>query len=384
MNVKRFNIFILVILLVPAGAARAVSLSEIVGRGNQLYEESRYVEALRQYEQAAPEEWEDPVIMYNRANCYYKLEDYREARILYEQVSAKSKDMELVVRAKYNLGNCHFQGGMKQLDSDLQKAFEELSTSVRYYREVLDIKAEDADAAHNIAVARLIMKDLLDKIKKEQEKQQQQQQQNQLAEKIRELLRRQGELLQQNIETQKSMPDPNKPSAEAGRQLTQQADEQGKLREDTTGVNDEAEQMLNQLPAPANMDPNMASQVQQQKDILETVVRELNQAADHQGEATDHLTEAQAVWAAEEQLQAAESLYRALEAFPQQPQPQQDQQQQQDQPQEQQQDQQQSQEQQQFAAPDTTARDILNQEKERRKQRVRRMPGGYQKVDKDW
>ncbi|MFC1783397.1 tetratricopeptide repeat protein [Planctomycetota bacterium] len=380
MNGKRISIWCMMILAGLVGMSHGDDVSNIVLRGNQLYEDGLYDEALSQYDQAQLEESDDPVLLYNRANCYYKLEDYSGALDLYQKVSALSKDMQLVVRAKYNLGNCHFQRGMKQLDSDSQKALDELTASVRYYRQVRDIDPEDEDAAHNIAVARLVIKDLLDRIKKEQEKQQQQQQQNQMAQKIAELLQQQGQLLQKTMQTQDNMSDPNEPTPTELQQLTEQAQEQQTLQNDTRAVGEEAQQMLEQIIAQTNMDPNSAAQMQEPMEIMDTVVRELNQAVGQQGQATEHLNEGQAPPAAEDELGAAESLYRALRAFPEsaQQQPQDQQQQEQNQPDQQQQDQQQ------YAAPDTTAQDILNQEKDRRNRRQQRVRGGINPVIKDW
>jgi len=90
--------------------------------------------------------------------------------------------MKLVAKAKYNLGNTFFQQGLKQRDSNLQKALEELQPSISYWRQRLDIDPKNEKAARNIEVARLIIKDIIDQINKqkdEQDKQQQDQQQGQ-------------------------------------------------------------------------------------------------------------------------------------------------------------------------------------------------------------
>jgi tetratricopeptide (TPR) repeat protein len=400
-NVKRFNILTLIILSSLFGHAYAESLDDYVIQGNHMYHEGNFSDALAQYDKVPPEQGEDPVVLYNRANCFYKLADYSGAIELFQRASVKSKDMNLVSQAEYNLGNCHYQEGVKQLDSNLQKAWEELSESVRYYRRALDINPDDADATRNIAAVRLLMKDLLDKIKKEQEKQQQEQKEQDLAQKIKELLQRQIGLVQQTAQTLNALPDPNQPHQQAKDMLVGQADEQLKLKDDTIEVNEEAQQMLEQLltqdaaqNAPgAVADPNAALQIQQQKQIMETVTQELPQAIDHQDNAATHLSEVQGKAALEAQGQAAECLKRALEAFPKQPQQQQQQnndqnqqnQQQQPQPDSQQQDEQnQEQQQPQAIAPDATARDILDEEKQRKEQRPPGKQGGYRAVDKDW
>ena len=279
MTGKRIKVVCLSVLASGViGAGGRVDVVDIVVRGNALYETGQYDEALREYDQADLEQTDDAVLLYNRANCYYKMEDFSEALSLYSKVSTRSKDMDLVARSKYNLGNCHFQRGLKQMDSDLQKALDELTMSVGYYREVRDVDPADEDAAHNIAVARLVIKDLLDRLKKEQEKQQQEQQQNELAKKIAELLQRQIELGQTTAQTWQQMADPNEPTPEEQQQMAGQAEQQKTLQDDSAAVKDEAVQMLDQMKMQASMDPNSAAEMQEALRVMETVADEMNNA----------------------------------------------------------------------------------------------------------
>ncbi|MCK5269271.1 MAG: tetratricopeptide repeat protein [Sedimentisphaerales bacterium] len=176
MNAKKINLLITILLAILAVNVRAETRDKLVRQGNQLYRQQNYQKALQQYDQAQPEGSNNPSLQYNRANCLYKLEDYAESINLYREVSAQAKDTQLVVRAKYNMGNCHFQQGIKQRDTNPQKALEELTDAVKNYRESLDMNPQDDEARRNIAVTRLVMKDIMDQIKKDQEKQKQQQQ----------------------------------------------------------------------------------------------------------------------------------------------------------------------------------------------------------------
>ena len=416
MSVKKYNILILVLISVTVIAGAVPGNEYSIEKGNQLFREGQFQLALEQYEQAQPEMPDAPVLLYNRANCFYKLEDYDQALNLYQQVSAESKDMRLVARSKYNLGNCHFQQGLKQRDGNPKKAMEELTTAVSFYRQGLDIKPQDEDARHNIAVARLIMKDILDQIKKQQEEEKKQNQAQQLAEKIKELLKRQVELLQKTTQNNK---DPNEPDLSPEKNagiFTQLADDQQKLKVDTAATQEESKQLLDQAQSQAQAQAQTPTpqpppaggagqpsvdQVQQMKQIMETVTGELAEAVKHQETAVEHLNNIQPPPAGQAQEKAAQALIRALEAFPQKPpqeqqqqqdkqdqqQDQQEQQQQQDnqeQQQDQQEQQQQEQESKQEPAPDTTAQEIIDQEKQRKQQEKKVRRGGYQSVDKDW
>ena len=169
----------------------------MIRQGNALYAEGQYTEAINKYNEALVERPAAIEPKFNKANGYYRLDDLGEAIDLYQEVAAESKDMALVTRAKYNLGNCFFQRGAKQRDSDLQKALEDMKTSITSWRGVLEIDPENQKAARNIEVARLTIKDILDQMKKQQEQQKQQGQDQQQD--------------QQSQDQSKPQPDPNEP-----------------------------------------------------------------------------------------------------------------------------------------------------------------------------
>lgn len=177
MNAKElYSWMVLPLVLLAVAGARADSAREMLAEGNKLFAEAEYTEAINKYNEVLLERPEALEPKFNKANSYYRLDDLGEAIDLYQEVAAESKDMALVARAKYNLGNCFFQRGSKQRDSDLQKAVEDMKTSIAHWRQVLEIDPENEKAARNIEVARLTIKDLLDQLKKQQENQQQQQQ----------------------------------------------------------------------------------------------------------------------------------------------------------------------------------------------------------------
>ena len=197
MNAGKYKTIIHV-LLVAAVAQSAVADSARVStsRGNNLYKQGNFNEAIYSYEQALLEAPGSLEPKFNQANSYYRLDDLSKATDLYRQVAAESKDMKLVAGAKYNLGNSYFQQGSKQKDSNLQKAIDDLKTAIESWRGALDIESENKKAAKNIEVARLLIKDLLDQLKK-----QQQQDPNQPQDPNQ----------QQNQQQQNSKQDPNQP-----------------------------------------------------------------------------------------------------------------------------------------------------------------------------
>lgn len=173
-----------VLLLAAAGSvAMAQSVPQLVEQGNKLYAKGRYDKAVEKYDQALVARADAMQPKFNKANSYYRLQDFDNAGGLFKEVAAESKDMQLVASAKYNLGNCLFRQAQKQSDSDLRKALDGYQAGIASWRQVLDMEPENKNAAHNIEVARLIIKDILDRLKNQQQdpnqpgNQQQQQQQ---------------------------------------------------------------------------------------------------------------------------------------------------------------------------------------------------------------
>lgn len=393
-----------IMLVFVMGSITCVSadiLHEKITRGNQLYQADNFQQALQTYDQARTETEDHTLIDYNRANCFYQLNDYDQAIDLYRTVAADSKDMNLVGRAKFNLGNCYYRKGMKHKDGDLQKTLEFFETCVSFYRDVLDIDPDDAEARKNIAVVRLQMKHIADTLKKRQEMAEKE---KNLFEKLKELPEEQMALLRQTVGMQQNMVDPNRPTTVEKSRLLNIAGDQNELKGKTHDALQESQQMLDEM---LNQTDDQGQPIQIQdpcalrlQKILETVNRELPVSIDHQDEAARYMHQGLTPNASREQHHSWQALLRALEAFPKKEQPQnqqqqqqqnqQDQQSQNQQEQEQQPDEQQGQDQQQqieqAVTPDATAREILNDERERRKERDRRQNRGprFSTTGKDW
>ncbi len=232
---------LLVLLTLQRAFAGSVQIS--TDRGNRLYRQGKFNEAIKEYDQALIDSPHALEPKFNKANSYYRLDDPGEAMNLYRQVAAESKDMKLVAKAKYNLGNCSFRQGSKQRDSNLQKAIEEMKTAIEHWRSVLDIDRENQKAAKNIEVARLTIKDILDQIKNQP---QQPQDPNQPRDSGRRQQQDQQQSQQQqardpnNLEDNKqnSRDDSNEPEQQEAEQQQQQVrekdEEQQKQKSDAT------------------------------------------------------------------------------------------------------------------------------------------------------
>jgi hypothetical protein len=235
-NANAWHSGILILLVsMSVQTARGDSAREALRQGNRLFGDSKYTDAISKYGEALVEQPQALEPKFNKADGYYRMDDLGPAMDLYQEVAAGSKDMALVAKARYNLGNCFFQRGSKQRDSDMQKAVDDMKTSITYWRQVLDIDPKNEKAAKNIEVARLTIKDILDQLKKQQEQQKQQGQQNK-QDQQKQQQSQQGQQDQQNQPKPRNDPnqpkDPNqakeqpKPEQQQGQQQKDQQEQQ--------------------------------------------------------------------------------------------------------------------------------------------------------------
>jgi tetratricopeptide (TPR) repeat protein len=223
-----------VIIVALAQAVYADSARDSTSEGNKLYKQGNFNEAINSYDQAlvdAPAALEPK---FNQANSYYRLDDLSKALDLYREVAAESKDMKLVAKSKYNLGNTYFQQGTKQKDSNLQKAIDDMKTAISSWRGVLDIEPENTKAAKNIEVARLTIKDLLDQLKKQQQDPNQPQDPNQQQQQNPQPDPNQPQQQQTAGQDPNEPQDPNQSDEQQQKQQEEQKQQQQQVAPDTT------------------------------------------------------------------------------------------------------------------------------------------------------
>jgi tetratricopeptide (TPR) repeat protein len=358
--------------------AFAESSNDLVAEGNRAYGVGKYDEALEAYEQASVDEPESPYIYFNKGAAQYMKGDYEKAADLFEKAVLKSEDLAFEARSQYNLGNALYRESERQRDSDLQKSLKMLENSITHYQKALKLDLFIEDAAHNIEIARLTMKQILDEIKKQQEEaKEHQEKRKELADRLKELIQKQEKLAEntKGLEGEKLRDKESDANRKRSRKL---AADQNNLKGETEDV---AEQM--------DMPPGQhGAHSTKGKEHLERAVSE--QSVAEKGLQNESLTEAYRA-----QQKAAEEMKKALEAMNnageennqqnegKQEEPQKANQQQPGSPAEpemREPEQQQKAE----AQHDETANDILNEERANREQRQARIPGVYRPVDKDW
>jgi Ca-activated chloride channel homolog len=153
----------LAVLLLPLAlmAAPAPARAGPLQQGYQAYQKGDYHKALKKFIDGQLKDPQNPEILYNIGNAYYKNGDYDAARENYSQALSKAPP-DLKARLLYNLGNSAYRKG------DLQDA-------VKNYQAALKLAPNDPQAKENLA----FVKKRLQQKKKQQPKQDQNQKKGQ-------------------------------------------------------------------------------------------------------------------------------------------------------------------------------------------------------------
>ncbi len=359
-------------------SAMADSPAELISQGNTAYVGGKYDEALSAYEEASVEAPESPHIYFNKGTALYQKGDYAGAEKAFEKAALKSKNIRLEASSKFNLGNCAYREAERQQDSDMKKALEACGKSIQHYQGALELDPEFTEAAENIEVVRLVMKNLLDEMNKQKEAQEQQQ----------EAMQKLKEQLKQLIEKQKNVLDRNQKLEEKRSQAGDTPEVDKKIQDlakDQKDLQKETEALAEDMPKSGGQEAPPAE-------------KHIKNAAKEQQAASGNLTQKNTGAAKNNQEKAIKELEDALDSLSDKQQcnnKDQQQKQQQDgseQKQEQDssdddssQDQEGQEESQQNMSPiSDDAHGILDEEKENKKQRMSQPSGGFRDVERDW
>ncbi len=156
------TVVILILLTVPvvAWGSPASAFRE--------YNEGKYQDALRDYNQSLEKKKDDPRLHFNAGTAAYQSHQFEEAT---KQLNAAlaSPDLQLQQRAYYNLGTSLYRLG--QQTQDAAKKQETWENATKQYESALKLNQQDTDAKFN--------QEFVQKQLEELKKQQQQQQQSQ-------------------------------------------------------------------------------------------------------------------------------------------------------------------------------------------------------------
>jgi Ca-activated chloride channel family protein len=222
-------LFFCMSLTAPASTpAFADSPGGLVAKGNKQYHKKDYGKALELYNKASVKAPESAIVAFNKGDAFYKKGDLEKAREQFQQAASKTKSLPFEAKAWYNLGNCAFKAGGREEDSDLQKALQSYEESVKFYGTALEKDPNLKPAAQNMEIARLKIKDLLDKIKNQQQQggKQNQQNQNQQGQQNQQQQQQQGQQQQQEGQDKEQQQQQNKDQQQGAEQNKDQEQKQ--------------------------------------------------------------------------------------------------------------------------------------------------------------
>ncbi len=124
-------------------------------RGNLMFHEGRFEEALEYYREAQVENPDAPELRFNAGDAYFKKNAYKDALQEFGQ-ALKSRDPSLLANAYYNMGNVHVR------QQNLQQAADA-------YKRSLALRPDDLDAKVNLEWVLEKMREQEENQKREQE-----------------------------------------------------------------------------------------------------------------------------------------------------------------------------------------------------------------------
>jgi len=163
---KKIIISSIIIFCFGALSAAAASSASLVKKGNRLYREEKYDEALKDYAAALSKKPDSALINFDLGTAQFKLKDYDKAAQSFEK-SLLTEDKDLERYGNYNLGNARYMSAEKKENSDLEGAIKLLEGAVGNYQRVLAAGSKDADAKFNYEAAQKKLKELREKLKKQ-------------------------------------------------------------------------------------------------------------------------------------------------------------------------------------------------------------------------
>ena len=293
------SILLSCIIIAPLHAG-AESAGILVIQGNELYAAGEYDKALEAYDKAMTEQSGSGEVFFNKGNVFFQKGEYDQAREAYQSAALHTKDLSLEASAHYNLGNTIYADGQKQLESDPRRALAQWEQSIHHYQEALRMDPQLKEAAQNIEVVRLTMKDLADRIKKtEKAAREQQKQREELQRELDEVVREQESEIQQNDALQEKAAQASGESM--SKEVQQLATDQEKTRQKTGEIAEKLKELRAQSQKspqqPNGSNPTADEHLEKAREAQRSAIEKLEKdefgdARTDQAKALEHLKEA--------------------------------------------------------------------------------------------
>ena len=146
----------------------AASSSRAVARGNRLYEEEKFDEAIEKYNEALINLPDSEIINFDIGAACYKKGDYDKAIDSFTK-SLTTDSPEIESKANYNIGNIKYRQGQLKENTDLESTISIYRESLDYYKRALELDEDAKDAKFNHEFVEKRIKMLIDKLEQQEQ-----------------------------------------------------------------------------------------------------------------------------------------------------------------------------------------------------------------------
>lgn len=146
-----------------------ISANQSVKKGNKLYKEGNYDEALKNYSASSANQSDSDILNFNIGTALFKKDDFEKAIEAFTK-ALLTENNEVEAMANYNIGNSKFKLGQLKENSDLSNAVALFREALDYYKRAIELDGKEKDAKFNHEYVENKLKVLLDKLKQQEEK----------------------------------------------------------------------------------------------------------------------------------------------------------------------------------------------------------------------
>jgi Ca-activated chloride channel family protein len=222
----------LAVVLTASAPARADEIRD----GINAYEKGDYSAAIEHFTAGQVKNPQDPKIMYNLGNAFYKEGDYDSAETHLREALAAA-DPYLKAKIHYNLGNIDFRKGR-------------LKEAIENYRKALEFTPDDQQTEENIEFVKKVMEQKPPQSQNRNQNQDQNQEQNQQEDPSKDQKQSEGKSQQADNQTENSKKENSSRQKSAEADQNQKQDQE-KEREGQQALSSD-EMDSNQQPPPAS------------------------------------------------------------------------------------------------------------------------------------